>query len=227
MGKDHWLKLHTSLLTSSKFLSLSPAHKWAFICVLLLTKKGLKDAPEKFVLAQLSMSKKRWKGVRKDLIDVGLLDADGCVNGFEDSQLTPDAYRKRKQRARDKERDVSRDKSRDIPLDSRVQSAECREDKNPPTPQRGAKGEALDVMKYWNTTYRRNISAPDKIRDRIKAGASVDDCKLVVDYWTQKWTGTKFQEFLRPATLFAPTKFNDYLSEAKEGKVKTDDFNVY
>jgi hypothetical protein len=125
--KDTWLKLHTSLLTSAKFVNLpSNDHRWAFVCLLLLAKKGLQSCPENFLLGHLSMGKKRWKTVKKTLIDSGLLDADGSVNGFEESQLTPDAYRKRLERARGK----SRDKSKESPLDSRKQRADSREDKN-------------------------------------------------------------------------------------------------
>ena len=219
MGKDTWLKLHTSLLTSAKFLPLPAAHKWAFICMLILAKKGLQNAPEKFILSQLSMTKTRWKRIRNDFIVAGLLDDDGLVNGFNDSQLSPAAWRKRKQRERDK----ARDEKCDSHGDSRVQSAECR-DKNPPTPQgvggvkkkSQAKADARLVVDYWNGKHCRKIQATGKIEDRLRQGATIEECKLVIDFKTRVWTGTKLQKNLQPSTLFAPSHFEDYLSEAKE-----------
>lgn len=105
MPSDTWLKLHTSLLTSAKFCSLpSNEHRWAFVCLLLLAKKGLESAPESLTLGHLFMGKKRWKTVKKDLMDAGLLDASGSVNGFEDSQLSFNALRQR--RYKERHRDV-------------------------------------------------------------------------------------------------------------------------
>ena len=82
------------------------------------------------------------------------------------------------------------------------------------------KKQSTEVLEYWNSKYNRDISAWEKVRDRINQGATIDDCKLVIDFWTKKWTGTKYQDYIRPATLFAPTRFKEYLSEAKEGDAK-------
>ena len=135
MGKDTWLKLHTSILLSAKFVNLpSNDHRWAFICLLILAKKRLESIPECQLLGHLNLSKRRWKMVEKDLVVVGLLDDTGKVNGFEDSQLTPDAYRMRKMRERNKDRNKDRNKLRNSSLDSRVQSVDS---KNPLTPYGG------------------------------------------------------------------------------------------
>lgn len=223
MALDTWLKLHTSLLTSSKFVSLpSNDHRWAFICLLLLTKKGLESSPECYLLAHLSMGKRRWGTVRKDLINCGLLDTGGTVNGFTESQLSPDALRMRKNRAPNK--------SRTNPEQVRTEvEAEVDVDKNPPTPHRGAgvKKKAQEVLDYWNVRHRRKITTIDKIADRIKQGATVEECMKVIDFKTKAWTGTKLQKNIQPATLFAPSHFKDYLSEAIEGEVKDNEFPRY
>jgi len=131
--KDTWLKLHTSLLTSAKFLCLpSNDHRWAFIALLLLAKKRLESIPERQLLGHINLSKRRWQVVKKDLVKSGLLDTDGTVNGFNESQLTPDALRMRQMRVRNK----GRNKLRNSSTDSREQRAESRvrerEERTPP-----------------------------------------------------------------------------------------------
>lgn len=125
--KDTWLKLHTSLLTSAKFLSLpGNDHRWAFVCLLILAKKRLEKIPERQLLGHINLSKRRWQTVRKDLIKSGLLGSNGIVIGFDDSQLTPSAIRKRNQRERDSHGNVTGN----VTTDSRKQKADSREDKN-------------------------------------------------------------------------------------------------
>ena len=55
------------------------------------------------------------------------------------------------------------------------------------------------------------------IRARLKEGYSVDDLKLVVSYKCDEWMGTDMQKYLRPETLFRPSKFEGYLNAAMSG----------
>jgi uncharacterized phage protein (TIGR02220 family) len=55
----------------------------------------------------------------------------------------------------------------------------------------------------------------ENIRARLGEGFSADDLKLVVDYATAKWSqDLQMVEYLRPTTLFLPTKFPGYLQGA-------------
>ena len=126
MSKDIWLKLHTSILTSRKFISLPHNdHRQAFFVLLLLAKKGLESAPESYLLGHLNLSKRRWKNVRKDLIDCGLLDGNGLVNGFEESQLTAAAFRMRKLRKRNSDVTSDEQVTPNVTTECRVQNVEC------------------------------------------------------------------------------------------------------
>lgn len=49
------------------------------------------------------------------------------------------------------------------------------------------------------------------IRARLKEGFTLDDFKTVIDKKTAEWTGTEWEKFLRPETLFS-TKFESYLN---------------
>ena len=55
------------------------------------------------------------------------------------------------------------------------------------------------------------------ITARLKEGYSVDDLRLVVSYKCDEWMGTDMQKYLRPETLFRPSKFEGYLNAAMSG----------
>ncbi len=127
--KHAWLKLLTSILWSRKFRSLPDNdHRMCYIGHLILQKIGLQNEDFGFISSTLFVSLRRYKTIRKKLIEVALLDESGNVMGFDDSQLTPEAARKRRQRERDKSRDKSREKSRTGHPDSREQRADSREE---------------------------------------------------------------------------------------------------
>ena len=69
-----------------------------------------------------------------------------------------------------------------------------------------------------NTRYRpTNANTIKVITARLKEGFSVDDLKLVVSYKCDEWLGTDMQKYLRPETLFRPSKFEGYLNAATSG----------
>jgi len=223
MGKDTWLKLHTSILTSRKFISLPHNdHRQAFFILLLLAKKGLESAPESYFLGHLNLSKRRWKTVKSDLVKYGLLDGNGTVNGFIESQLTPDAHRKREQRQRENVTDKTPDKSQDIPQDSRMQSAECRKqnkEKNKNSPP-GKRTDALVVLGFLNKTTGRNFSNSKNIEACLKREkCTVGDCQAVIRFKWGEWAGTDMAKHMNPTTPFRSVHFQNYLDESKAGPV--------
>ncbi|MCP6623455.1 conserved phage C-terminal domain-containing protein, partial [Klebsiella pneumoniae] len=55
----------------------------------------------------------------------------------------------------------------------------------------------------------------EHIRGRLREGFTPDELTLVVDYSTEKWgKDLKMAEYLRPTTLFLPSKFPGYLQSA-------------
>ena len=228
MPSDTWLKLHTSLLTSAKFCNLpSNDHRWAFVCLLLLAKKGLESAPESLTLGHLFLGKKRWKTVRADLIDAGLLDALGRVNGFEDSQLTPDAIRMRRYRERNEKRNSYGNSYANGDGDSRKQKAE--EEKTPLPPKLktarqaslAASVTAVQIVTLVNERFGTNRSAsPTLIRAveiLLRAGHAADDIMLVVRHRLTN------EEWFTPAkygaeSLIRRDKFPSMLQVAKDSQ---------
>lgn len=73
-----------------------------------------------------------------------------------------------------------------------------------------------EIINHLNTRigshYKPNSKDTTKlIKRKLKEGFTVDDFKTVIDKMCVKWTGTKWQEYLRPETLFG-NKFENYLN---------------
>lgn len=80
--------------------------------------------------------------------------------------------------------------------------------------------EAGEVIDYLNaktgSSYRATTEANIKpIRARLNDGFSVEDCKKVIDIKTGQWLNTEQSKYLRPETLFRPSKFEGYLNECR------------
>ena len=64
-----------------------------------------------------------------------------------------------------------------------------------------------------NSSYKYTTKKTrDLIKARIKEGFTIDDFKTVIDKMCVKWTGTKWEEYLRPQTLFGGN-FESYLNK--------------
>lgn len=77
---------------------------------------------------------------------------------------------------------------------------------------------------YKNTTKKTQ----SLIKARLNEHFTVDDFKKVIDNMCAKWIGTKWEEFLRPNTLFAG-KFDDYLNQTQaksETRERIDNVNA-
>lgn len=78
--------------------------------------------------------------------------------------------------------------------------------------------DAVEILGYLNAragkAFRPVKSNVGLVLARLREGASVDDCKAVIDAKVAQWLGdAKMAEFLRPATLFGREKFAQYLGD--------------
>lgn len=81
--------------------------------------------------------------------------------------------------------------------------------------------QAKQVLSHLNQTtgsrYQVCKSSLENIRARLGEGFTPDELMLVVDYSVEKWADDqKMSEYLRPATLFQPSKFPGYLQSANK-----------
>lgn len=80
----------------------------------------------------------------------------------------------------------------------------------------GKPDDALELLAFLNHKAGRNFQPginADFIRARLKAGATVGQCRAVIGLKAGAWRGTEMEKYLRPATLFNATKFAQYLGE--------------
>ena len=206
-GRDTWLKLHTSLLLSKKFRSLPDGdHRWAFVGCLMLQKKGFKCELNSDFAHLLMLSLRKWRKIRSKLVSVGLLDEDGTVKSFEESQLSPAAIRKRRQRERDRGCDKSRQKSREIV------EVEVEPPKSPPKEV----VTAAALCSIYNEVLRppRNRGVTKDLTKRVKSllrSYKEEELGMVMRYrLQQEWWRDK-----DPTKVMSPTGFGEDLETAR------------
>ena len=77
---------------------------------------------------------------------------------------------------------------------------------------------AKDVVAFLNSTCNKKFKHTTKatltsINARKAEGYTLEDFKKVILVKSSEWTGTEMEKFLRPSTLFNPTKFENYLNQ--------------
>ena len=115
-----------------------------------------------------------------------------------------------------------------VESDAESVQSETKEEPHPeqakkPKKAKGTKADtdATEVIDYLNTktgsSYRATTEANIKpIRARLNDGFSVEDCKKVIDTKSGQWLNNPdMAKYLRPATLFSPSKFEGYLNECR------------
>jgi len=91
---------------------------------------------------------------------------------------------------------------------------------------------AIQVIEYLNiqaeTTFSTKIGSNiELICARLKEGYTLSDFKLVIDKKVKDWKGTDWGKFLRPNTLFAKTKIENYLNSNNNDKQPTSKFSKF
>lgn len=80
---------------------------------------------------------------------------------------------------------------------------------------------AITVLMFLNDAakvdYRQNSANLDPISDRLnEQGVTVDGVLRMIERMVKSWTGTKQQDWLRPATLFDREKFQSYYANREK-----------
>lgn len=74
-----------------------------------------------------------------------------------------------------------------------------------------------EVIEHLNAVTGKNYRAttPETIKmitARLKEGYTVDEMKKVIEHRWEMWKGTDMEQYMRPNTLFRPSKFENYLN---------------
>lgn len=91
---------------------------------------------------------------------------------------------------------------------------------------------AIKAIEYLNsqaeTTFSTKIGSNiELICARLKEGYTFGDLKLVVDKKVKDWKGSDWGKFLRPNTLFAKTKIENYLNSNNNDKQPANKFSKF
>jgi len=86
----------------------------------------------------------------------------------------------------------------------------------------------IEIIDYLNfvcdKSFRPSKSNIEYIHGRLSEGYTIDDFKKVIDIKAEKWKNNPdMNEYLRPSTLFAPKKFDNYLNEKPKTKTSIKD----
>ena len=110
-------------------------------------------------------------------------------------------------------------------IESEIETESESEEEKDDSPNESLNDTFKTIIEYLNIKAGTNYKASSKktqtcIHARLSEGFTIDDFKCVIDKKCMEWTGTEFEKFLRPETLFGP-KFEGYLNAKyipKQGK---------
>lgn len=96
---------------------------------------------------------------------------------------------------------------------------------NPPEGKRT--DDIAEIVDYLNekagSKFKASTDSTRKgINARLTEGFTVEDCKRVIDDRCKRWKDTPQAEYLRPSTLFSPSKFEGYLNAVPKEKPPDD-----
>ena len=81
--------------------------------------------------------------------------------------------------------------------------------------------EAKEILYFLNEKTGKSYRAVETnllfIKSCLKTCATLAECRGVIARKVRQWKGTEFEKYLRPATLFNRTKFEQYLGEKDAG----------
>lgn len=90
---------------------------------------------------------------------------------------------------------------------------------------KNATQEVFEVVEHLNIRSGRKFNADRQqtanlVISRLKEGYTVADLKKIIDCKVEKWgNDDRMRQFLRPETLFAPSKIDGYLQDANDPKI--------
>lgn len=87
--------------------------------------------------------------------------------------------------------------------------------------------DAKNIILYLNSksgkSFRLTKSNMKFINARLKEGITYDEMCKIIDLKVEQWSGTPWDEYLRPETLFNSTKFETYYQQIKGSIPVTND----
>ena len=216
-----WFKLWYSALSDDSIQNLPPETRWAWVAFGAHTKVHGENG-----VVRVSTN----NAVLAAAMGVTTSELQKCISSFpnctilcnEDDSVTFTVTWKKwnKYQGDDSRERVARFRARRNAVEEKRSRRELTRKSRETTPTlpslSSTLDEARDVLAFLNRKATRNYQSEGNlefIRDRLKAGATVAQCKAVIARKVLAWKGTDMEKFLRPETLFNRTKFAGYVGE--------------
>jgi len=144
-----------------------------------------------------------------------LANASNCYESDSDSDSDSDSELKK---------DFSKEKSY---VEQKLDGAQPVKKKNP---NKEIKKQALEVLDFLNKVTGRNFRPVDAnlklIEARLRSGVKVHQCRAIIGIQYNEWKDSeKMFQYLRPATLFNKTKFEQYFAKLNPNYVPPEEEN--
>ena len=240
MADVKWIKITTDIFDDEKILlieSLPDSYAIITVWFKLLCLAGKQNNNGVFMMGQIAyteqmlatifrMKETTVKMALQTFEQFGMVEIiDGVITIPNwDKHQSLDAYEKKKQRdrlyqqeRRQKQKLIvqkSSDKSSDSQTIQSSDVAVSEEDKE--RDKEEDKEIYISIVEHLNKKAGTKYKASSKktqtcIHARLSEGFTLDDFITVIDKKCDEWTGTEFEKFIRPETLFG-TKFESYLN---------------
>lgn len=234
MADVKWIKITTDIFDDEKILlieSLPDSYAIITVWFKLLCLAGKQNNNGVFMMGQIAyteqmlatifrMKETTVKMALQTFEQFGMVEIiDGVITIPNwDKHQSLDAYEKKKERdrlyqqeRRNKQKLIvqkSSDKSSDVAVSEEDKEKEIDIEKD--------KEIYISIVEHLNKKAGTKYKASSKktqtcIHARLSEGFTLDDFITVIDKKCDEWTGTEFEKFIRPETLFG-TKFESYLN---------------
>lgn len=84
-----------------------------------------------------------------------------------------------------------------------------------------------EILEFLNEKFQKRFrtDGPNQklVIARLKSGVTPDQCRAVIAMKYREWQGTDMKKWLRPATIFNATKFEQYLGECVAPELQDED----
>jgi len=169
----------------------------------------------------IDLKKPNWSNTK--ILQVSLKNVSDTRNSFKESQIIEkdiNGTQSKRKETRVKETRVNSMSSTEAELDDvdTFINQQNKEKENIPY---------KEIITYFNSRAKTNYchtttATKNKIKARWNEGFRLKDFKIVIDAKVRTWlTDEKMVMYLRPDTLFSPSKFEGYLQEGLKYKPKT------
>lgn len=209
-----WLRLYAEFATDPKVQSMPEAMQRRLIMLMCLRCGNvLETLQETDISFALRIDETQLAEMKALFVKKGFMDDDWNLLNWDKRQMPSDSSTARVREHRAKQK-LLQEQASNVSVTAQSREEKKRKDKG--NVASGEADPAKQVLTYLNETADRSFQQVDSslkfIRARLGDGATVEQCKAVIDAKVAEWANNEsMSQYLRPETLFNTTKFASYV----------------